>query len=66
MQTYRKQTATGIIKRRGRREYVWHNQIHKTCTEKAKLSVCVRIDFETLTNISIPYLNTNKELMKSK
>ena len=43
MKTYRKQKATGIIKRRGRTEYVWHNQIHKTCTEKAKLSVYVRI-----------------------
>ena len=42
IETHRKQTAAGIIKRRGHREYVWHNQIHKTCTEKAKLSVCVR------------------------
>ena len=53
------------IERRGRRESVWHNQIHKTCTKKAKLSVCVRINFESTTYINIPYLNTNKNIRKA-
>ena len=60
MQTYRKQTAAGIIKRRGRKEYVWQKEyIKHMYTKGLTVSVSTRYTMKQSMKIYDDILNTD-------
>ena len=63
MQKYRKQTAAGIMKRRGRKEYVWQNEYIKHVYERPNCQCVYKIHYEIY---NCNYLDTNKQSMKTK